>query len=55
MDRDGMEMHVRVGGQWISLDTYRERKKAISEGAKAVAFLAFLFAVAFVVVHAVMP
>ncbi len=23
MDRDGMEMNVKVGGQWVSLKAYR--------------------------------
>ena len=55
MNRDGMESHVKVGNQWISLDAYRERRKMVSEGVKCLAYLAFLFAAAFVVIHAVMP
>jgi hypothetical protein len=27
MDRDGMSMMVRMGGQWISLDAYRKMKR----------------------------
>lgn len=52
------EMQVMDGrGDWVTYDEWQERMKRRQayEGIKAIVFLAFIFMVAFVVIHAVTP
>ena len=47
MDRDGVTMHVKVGNQWVALETWQatqlRRQTTVNEAVGALVFLGVLF------------
>lgn len=47
MDRDAQESFVRIGPNWIQLETYRDQRTARKETLGAIVFLTLLSVAAF--------